>query len=109
MCLKADTGKEIWRKSLTGDFGGRSGGWNYTESPMVDEGKVIVTPGGRKGAVVALNKKTGELVESKQERIHSLSLVPSPYTTGLLDEFFDGFLTDLIIADETNSAVPECI
>ena len=60
VCLKADTGAEIWRKSLTGDFGGRSGGWNYTESPLIDEGKVIVTPGGKKGAVVALNKKTGE-------------------------------------------------
>ena len=45
---------------------------------------------------VYLNKKTGELIESKQERIHSLSLVPSPYTTGLLDEFFDGFLTPTI-------------
>ena len=62
VCLKTDTGAEVWRKSLTKDFGGRSGGWNYTESPMVDDGKVIVTPGGRKGAVVALNKKTGELI-----------------------------------------------
>lgn len=62
VCLKADTGAEVWRKSLTKDFGGRSGGWNYTESPLVDNGKVIVTPGGRKGAVVALNKKTGELI-----------------------------------------------
>ena len=60
VCLKAETGAEIWRKSLTKDFGGRSGGWNYTESPLIDEGKVIVTPGGKKGAVVALNKKTGE-------------------------------------------------
>ena len=60
VCLKAETGAEIWRKSITRDFGGRSGGWNYTESPLIDEGKVIVTPGGKKGAVVALNKKTGE-------------------------------------------------
>ena len=60
VCLKADTGAEIWRKSLTRDFGGRSGGWNYTESPLIDDGKVIITPGGKKGAVVALNKKTGE-------------------------------------------------
>ena len=62
VCLKADTGAEVWRKSLTKDFGGRSGGWNYTESPLVDDGKVIVTPGGKKGTVVALNKKTGELI-----------------------------------------------
>ena len=62
VCLKADTGAEIWRKSLTRDFGGRSGGWNYTESPLIDDGKVIITPGGKKGAVVALNKKTGESI-----------------------------------------------
>jgi len=60
VCLKAETGAEIWRKSLTRDFGGRSGGWNYTESTLIDDGKVIITPGGKKGAVVALNKKTGE-------------------------------------------------
>ena len=62
VCLKADTGEEVWRKSLTKDFGGRSGGCNYTESPLVDNGKVIVTPGGKQGAVVALNMKSGELI-----------------------------------------------
>ena len=62
VCLRADNGAEVWRKSLTKDFGGRSGGWNYTESPLVDGGLVLVTPGGRKGAVVALNRLTGALV-----------------------------------------------
>ncbi len=60
VCLKAANGKEVWRKSLTKDFGGRSGGWNYTESPLIDGGRVLVTPGGKKGAVVALDKKTGK-------------------------------------------------
>ncbi|MDA9962451.1 PQQ-like beta-propeller repeat protein [Opitutales bacterium] len=67
VCLRASDGSEVWRKSLTKDFGGRSGGWNYTESPLVDEGKVIVTPGGKQGAVVALEKKTGELVWQSKE------------------------------------------
>ena len=62
VCLSAEDGSEVWRKSLTKDFGGRSGGWNYTESPLVDNGKVMVTPGGKKGAVVALDKKTGDLL-----------------------------------------------
>ena len=59
VCLRADNGAEVWRKSLTKDFGGRSGGWNYTESPLVDGNLVLVTPGGRQGAVVALNRMTG--------------------------------------------------
>ncbi|MBL68940.1 MAG: polyvinylalcohol dehydrogenase [Verrucomicrobiales bacterium] len=62
VCLKAETGVEVWRRSLTKDFGGRSGGWNYTESPLVDGDKVIVTPGGGKGAAVALNRMNGELI-----------------------------------------------
>ena len=45
---------------------------------------------------VYLNKKTNELVDTKQERIHSLNIIPSPYTTGLLDEFFDGHLNPTI-------------
>jgi len=67
VCLRASDGSEVWRKSLTKDFGGRSGGWNYTESPLVDEGKVMVTPGGKQGAVVALDKKTGELIWQSKE------------------------------------------
>jgi len=62
VCLKTADGSEVWRASLTQDFGGRAGGWNYTESVLVDDGKVMVTPGGRKGAVVALNAKTGKLI-----------------------------------------------
>ena len=48
-------------------FGGKTPGWGYTESPLVDGPLVIVTPGGKQGAVVALNKKTGTKVwQSKQ-------------------------------------------
>ena len=62
VCLEAATGKEVWRKSLQKDFGGNYSGWNYTESPLVEGNKVLVTPGGKKGAVVALDKKTGALL-----------------------------------------------
>jgi len=62
VCAEAATGKEVWRKSLTKDFGGGTPSWGYAESPLVDGDKVFVTPGGRQGAVVALNKKTGALI-----------------------------------------------
>ena len=67
VCLKADNGEEVWRKNLVADFGGQPGGWNYSESPLVDEGKVLVTPGGKQGAVVTLDKKTGDLVWQSKE------------------------------------------
>ena len=62
VCLETATGKEVWKKSFGKDFGGNGGGWNYTESPLVDGNKVIVTPGGKNGAIVALDKKTGDLI-----------------------------------------------
>jgi outer membrane protein assembly factor BamB len=58
----AQNGKEIWRKDLVKDFGGEYPKWGYSESPVVDGERVIVTPGGSRGAMVALNKKDGSLV-----------------------------------------------
>jgi outer membrane protein assembly factor BamB len=62
VCLESATGKEVWRKNLPSDFQGTSGGWNYTESPLVDGDRLICTPGGRQHTLLALNKRTGEVV-----------------------------------------------
>jgi outer membrane protein assembly factor BamB len=63
VCLAAATGREVWRKELKADFGGRMmSGWGYSESALVDGDKLLCTPGGPKGAIVALNKKTGTLL-----------------------------------------------
>ncbi|HWI58669.1 MAG TPA: PQQ-binding-like beta-propeller repeat protein [Bacillota bacterium] len=61
-CLELASGKEVWRKSLRTDFGGKPGTWAYSESPLVDGDLVICTPGGSEATLVALNKKTGEVV-----------------------------------------------
>jgi outer membrane protein assembly factor BamB len=63
LCLQTADGKIVWRKNLLKDFGGRMmSGWGYSESPLVDGNNLICTPGGQGGSVIALNKKTGELV-----------------------------------------------
>ena len=61
-CLQASNGKVVWTKSLVSDFGGAAPGWGFSESPLVDGERILVTPGGQGGAVVALNKQTGETV-----------------------------------------------
>jgi outer membrane protein assembly factor BamB len=61
-CLEAATGKTIWHINLVTDFGGGRPGWGYCESPLIVGELVIVTPGGQKGTVLALNKLTGEKV-----------------------------------------------
>jgi outer membrane protein assembly factor BamB len=67
ICVESATGKERWRKDLMKDFGGVRPNWGYSESPMVDGEKVLVTAGGTEGAVVALNKKTGTVIWRSKE------------------------------------------
>jgi outer membrane protein assembly factor BamB len=60
--LDAKTGKAAWQKNLRTDFGGKPGEWAYSESPLVDGERVIVTPGGGDATLVALDKQSGELI-----------------------------------------------
>ena len=62
VCLEMASGKEVWRKNLQSDFGGKLPEWGFAESPLVDGDKLVCTPGGPQGAVIALNKLTGEVV-----------------------------------------------
>ena len=67
VCADARTGKKIWGVSLVDDLGGKVPSWGYTESILVDQGRVVCTPGGNKGAIAALDSQTGELIwQSKQ-------------------------------------------
>lgn len=76
VCLQAATGKEVWRKKMS-EFGGSTPQWGYSESPLLDGGMVLVSPGGSKGAVVALNKMTGQLVwqSAYKDKTHYTSLI----------------------------------
>jgi outer membrane protein assembly factor BamB len=77
VCVQADSGALKWRKSMLkdldgqvnpigGGIGSKEGepllGWGYSWSPLVDGDKLICTPGGPKGTVAALDKKTGEVL-----------------------------------------------
>ena len=57
ICCEAASGETVWRKNLVEDFGGQPGGWNYTESVLVDGGQLVCTPGGKEATMVAVNKK----------------------------------------------------
>jgi outer membrane protein assembly factor BamB len=62
-CLNANTGELVWKKDFVKDFKGKMmSGWGYSESPLIDGDKVVCTPGGEDAALVALNKKTGEVI-----------------------------------------------
>jgi len=61
-CVDAAKGTVLWRKSYVADFDGKPSGFGgYSESVLVDEGKVICVPGSKAAAIVALKADTGEV------------------------------------------------
>src|SRR5262249_47636977 len=53
-CLETATGKLRWQKNLRKDFGGKTGNWVYSESPLVDGDVLVCTPGGKEATLLAL-------------------------------------------------------
>lgn len=63
LCAEFATGNVVWRKSFPRDFGGQMMSvWGYSESPLVDGDRLIVTPGASDAAMAALDKRTGALI-----------------------------------------------
>jgi outer membrane protein assembly factor BamB len=61
VCLNIADGKVVWQKQLKDDLKGKKKDiWGYSESPLIDGGLLICTPGGAENTVVALDKNTGE-------------------------------------------------
>ncbi len=65
-CLNAKTGAKVWSLNAVKDFGGSVPHWGYSESPLIDDDRVIFNAGGTGTAVVALNKNTGKLIWKSQ-------------------------------------------
>ena len=63
-CLDETTLNELWRKDIISEFGGRNLRFGMTESPLIVDDKIFITPGGTQHNMVALNKNTGALIWS---------------------------------------------
>lgn len=62
-CVGTESGNVLWTKSFTKDFGGKMmSGWGFSESPLVDGDRLIVTPGSNDAMLVALDKKSGDVI-----------------------------------------------
>ncbi len=65
LCLKADDGQLVWRKNLVADLQGKRPVYGYVQSPIVDQGRVILDAGsaaGATGSTIALDAATGEVL-----------------------------------------------
>lgn len=63
VCANALSGSILWQKSFARDFGGKMmSGWGYSESPLVDGDRLICTPGAEDAVIVALDKRSGDVI-----------------------------------------------
>ena len=79
--LDAESGKVDWSVNLVSDFGGKVPKWGYSESPLIDGDRIIVTPGG-KNFLVGLDLNTGKKIfssESMDVPAHYVSIVKGTF------------------------------
>ena len=62
LCLKAATGDEVWRKDLIKDFGGAAAAGATPSRRSSTATSCSARPAARTTTLVALNKKTGEMI-----------------------------------------------
>ena len=63
VCLDVASGKLKWSKSFPNDFEGKfMSVWKFSESPLLDGDRLICTPGGPEATMVALDKRTGDVI-----------------------------------------------
>lgn len=60
VCVGEEKGEIVWQKNILDEFGGKNITWGISESVLIDVDKLICSPGGRQGTIVALNKMTGQ-------------------------------------------------
>jgi outer membrane protein assembly factor BamB len=66
-CLDTLMGSTVWHVNLVKDFEGTMPGAGYCESPLIASDLLIVSPGGKHGTLLALDKLTGKKVWQSRE------------------------------------------
>ncbi len=76
-CINTADGKIIWKVRASKLFNGTYGRWGIAESLLIDGDKIFFTPGGPVTKMIALNKRTGEVIW-KSESINDNPAYVSP-------------------------------
>ncbi|WP_347841571.1 PQQ-binding-like beta-propeller repeat protein [uncultured Draconibacterium sp.] len=63
-CFETENGKELWAVGIIKELNGLENYFGYSESVLVDDGKVYCFPGGEQNNTVALDWKTGNTIWS---------------------------------------------
>lgn len=60
--MDSATGKVFWKQNVLDKFGGSNIQWGLSESPLVLNDRILVSPGGRGASIVALKKTDGSAI-----------------------------------------------
>ncbi len=87
VCLELSDGKKVWSREFS-DWGGKMmSGWGFSESPLVDGDRVLCTPGGPRGVMVALNKENGrEIWAARLPRVEGRGKDGAGYSSIVISE-----------------------
>lgn len=61
-CLDSSSGDILWSLDAVGRYQGKLPRWGMSENLLIDGDHVICTPGGELASVIALDKRTGQVV-----------------------------------------------
>ncbi|MBT5926599.1 MAG: PQQ-like beta-propeller repeat protein [Verrucomicrobia bacterium] len=61
VCASTKDGTIVWETTMS-KLGGSEPKWGYSESVLLDGSNILVTPGGDKGTVAALDKASGKVI-----------------------------------------------
>ncbi len=62
VCVGEEKGEIVWQQNILDEYGGKNITWGISESVLIDGDKLVCSPGGKQGTIVALNKTTGKPV-----------------------------------------------
>lgn len=105
LCLDAQTGKLLWQRHLVEDFAGKGPMWGYSAPPLVDQGKLIVLPGGSRAAVAALDPATGATIWSGGEGDTPGYGMPTPAVINGKRQYVTGVAKGFVGVDAANGTV----
>lgn len=77
-CFDAASGREVWATNILDRFGAKNITWAISECLLVDQDHVIVTPGGTKALMAALDKQNGRTIWTTPPLDDDLTSYSSP-------------------------------
>lgn len=107
ICVRAEQGEVVWKMNILETFQGNNIVWGISESVLIDGDKLICTPGGRQGTMVALDKMNGQVLWRSQVpgQPQAGYASPIPVTVGNVRQYVN-FVHTAVVGIRASDGVP---